>query len=94
MSDEEKKLHEYVKLINQHQFEDWAKGKTSLANLVEDHHFLAAMYKSKIEHAIHHHTPHEFLNIFEDERPDIDFDDEEQVEERIKEEMKKVEKAL
>ena len=94
MSDEEEKLHQYVKLISQHQFNKWAKGESSLADLVKDHHFLATIYKSKIEHAIHHHTAHEFLNIFEKERPDINFGDEEKVEKRIKKEMKEVESAL
>lgn len=94
MSDEKEKLHEYVKLISQHQFNKWAKGESSLADLVKDHHFLATLYKSKIEHAIHQHTAHEFLNIFEEERLDIDFGDEEKVEKRIKKEMKEVERAL
>ncbi len=94
MSDEKEKLREYVKLIDQQQFDEWAKGKTSLADLVKDHHFLATIYKPKIEHAIHHHTPHEFLDMFEEERPDLDFGDEEQVEERIKQEMNEVERAL
>ncbi|MFO7793265.1 MAG: hypothetical protein R6W73_09875 [Candidatus Saliniplasma sp.] len=94
MSDEEKKLHKYVKLISQHKFDEWARGKRSLADLVKDHHFLASIYKSKIEDVIHHHTPHEFLDIFEKERPDLDFGDEEQVEQRIREEMKEVERAL
>ncbi len=94
MSDEREKIHEYVNLISQNKFDQWARGETSLADLVKDHHFLASIYKPKIEHAIHHHTAHEFLDIFEEERPDIDFGDEEQIEERIKEEMKEVEKAL
>lgn len=94
MSDEEEKIHEYANMISQEQFDEWSKGRKSLADLVKHHHFLASLYKSKIENAIHHHTPHEFLDIFEEERPDLDFGDEEQVEERIEEEMEEVERAL
>ncbi len=94
MSDERKKLHRYINLINQHKFDEWARGERSLADLVREHHFLASMYKSKIENAIHEHSPHEFLEIFEEERPDIDFGDEEEIEARIREEMKEIEKAL
>lgn len=94
MSDEKEKLHRYINLINQHKFDEWARGERSLADLVREHHFLASMYKSKIENAIHTHSPHEFLEIFEEERPDIDFGDEKQVEKRIQKEMKEIEHAL
>ncbi len=94
MSDEREKLHRYINLINQKNFDKWANGKRSLADLVREHHFLASMYQSKIENAIHKHSPHEFLEIFEEERPDIDFGNEEEVEKRIKEEMKEIESAL
>lgn len=90
----EEELHRYINLINQEDFDKWAKGERSLADLVREHHFLASLYKSKIENAIHQHSPHEFLEIFEEERPDIDFRDEEDVEERIRKEMKEIEKAL
>ncbi len=94
MSDERKKLHRYINLISQKNFDKWAKGERSLADLVREHHFLASLYQSKIEKAIHEHSPHDFLEIFEEERPDIDFGDEEKVEKRIKEEMKEIERAL
>ncbi len=87
-------LHRYINLINQDDFDKWAEGERSLADLVRQHHFLASLYKSKIEKAIHQHSPHEFLEIFEEERPDIDFRDEEDVEKRIQNEMKEIENAL
>ncbi len=94
MSDVEKKLHRYIKLINQDSFDEWAQGEKSLADLVKEHHFLATIYKSKIQKAIHQHTPHEFLEIFEKERPDIDFRSEDDIERRIREEMEEIERAL
>ncbi len=97
MSDEipeDEKLHRYVNLISQENFDEWAEGRRSLADLVREHHFLASLYKSKIENAIHQHTPHDFLRIFEEERPDIDFGEEEEVLERIEEEMYEIEEAL
>ncbi|MFW6196957.1 MAG: hypothetical protein ACOC5D_06460 [Thermoplasmatota archaeon] len=94
MSDEEEKLKKYADMINQKQFEEWEEGKISIADLVKKHPFIASLYKSKIENAIHHHTAHQFLYLFEEERPDLDFGDEEEVEERIKEEIKEVESAL
>lgn len=87
-------LERYINLINQGDFDDWAKGNRSLADLVREHHFLACLYKSKIENAIHEHSPHEFLEIFEEERPDIDFGEEKKVEQRIKREMNEIENAL
>ncbi len=87
-------LHRYVNLISQENFDEWAKGNRSLADLVREHHFLASLYKSKIENAIHQHSPRDFLEIFEEERPDIDFGDEEVVLERIEEEMHEIERAL
>ncbi len=90
----EEDLHRYVNLISQKNFDEWAEGKRSLADLVREHHFLASLYKSKIENAIHEHSPRDFLNIFEEERPDIDFGNEEEVLKRIAEEMKEIEHAL
>ncbi|MFW6141166.1 MAG: hypothetical protein ACOC53_01240 [Candidatus Saliniplasma sp.] len=94
MSDEKEKLRKYVKLVSQKKFNEWAKGERSLADLIREHHFLATIYKSKIDEAIHEHTPHQFLEIFEEERPDIDFGDEKQVEQRIRNEMDEIEKAI
>ncbi|MGM0405671.1 MAG: hypothetical protein ACQEQM_05975 [Thermoplasmatota archaeon] len=94
MSDQKEKLHKYVKLISQHKFDEWARGERSLADLIREHHFLATIYKSKIEKAIHQHTAHEFLEIFEDERPDLNFGDEKEVEQRIRTEMEEIENAL
>ncbi|MEF8874069.1 MAG: hypothetical protein V5A88_05290 [Candidatus Thermoplasmatota archaeon] len=87
-------LHRYVNLISQENFDEWAEGNRSLADLVREHHFLASLYKSKIENAIHQHSPRDFLEIFEEERPDIDFGDEDEVLDRIEDEMHEIEHAL
>ncbi|MFP3871616.1 MAG: hypothetical protein ACLFVL_01905 [Candidatus Aenigmatarchaeota archaeon] len=87
-------LHRYVNLISQDNFDEWAKGQRSLADLVREHHFLASLYKSKIENTIHQHDPEDFLEIFQEERPDIDFGDRQKVLDRIEEEMEEIEHAL
>lgn len=96
MSDkpDKEKLHRYINLISQENFDEWANGNRSLADLVREHHFMASLYKSKIEKTIHQHRPRDFLEIFREERPDIDFGNEEEVIARIEEEMEEVESAL
>ncbi|MGM0404864.1 MAG: hypothetical protein ACQEQM_01815 [Thermoplasmatota archaeon] len=87
-------ISKFLENLDQEDYDRWVEGQSSICDLIEEHKITALLFKRKILNAIDEHEPQDLIQKFSEECPDIDIRNEDEVLERIEEELEDIKRVL